>query len=134
KLHDLENGPGGRDRVVARRVSAVAVIWTLGGCWALKPDGSVLDVPDWEDPDFEGEEVRVVERAQLVRGVQYQASIRFGLPVLAPTRSADAVPCRACGGAGHLPKVPEEILCVCLGLGWQLRDEQTSMLTPGGRP
>ena len=107
---------------VAPALLPVYLDWV--GFIALREDGELLFVP-WDPPHEE----EIVQEAPLRRAALVAAVEKYPeLSSLIPRRPPEAERCASCGGSGR-PKlsghpVPENIRCVCGGLGWLLPGEQ----------
>ena len=102
----------------AERHRVLPLVNDFVGCWALDMDGTLVFFA-WDEP----EELELVSDTP-VDAVGVNAALAMGsarFPALAsirPSRPGDAVPCTTCGGAGQPTDVPNNVLCVCGGLGW----------------
>src|SRR5262249_26464286 len=70
RLRQVRDGADGPDKDVARRVGGLPVAWSIGGCWALKPTGEVVEVLYDSAPE-NVTEVRPVARVR-ARGMHFQ--------------------------------------------------------------
>ena len=100
------------------------------GFIALREDGELLFVP-WEPPH----EREIVQEAQLRRTALVAAAEKYSeLSSLIPRRPPEAERCASCEGSGRPrlsgERVPENIRCVCGGLGWLLPGEQARTSRP----
>ncbi len=93
---------------------ALPIIADMGGCVALRPDGTFIAFT-WDretelDPDLSPYNVHIA------RGV---ASRKFPTIVgLSPLRSGNSVTCPRCGGTGTPEPSHLNVICYCGGLGW----------------
>jgi hypothetical protein len=88
------------------------------GCWALDMSGHLVFCT-WEAPETVAP---VSDRPVDAIGIHVAlalGSTRYpALAAIRPAGPADAVPCTTCDGSGRIPRVPENVVCACGGLGW----------------
>ena len=88
------------------------------GCWALTMSGELAFVPH-EDPD-----VLDLVRDHPTEAIGTHVALAQGsrrypaLVSIRPRRPSDAIPCTNCDGSGHIRGTPDNIICMCGGLGW----------------
>ncbi|OJW21878.1 MAG: hypothetical protein BGO49_24080 [Planctomycetales bacterium 71-10] len=97
------------------RYGALPVLFDWTATIALTPEGRFVM---WSDEgEFEG--LRPVEERAWIRAALGDAAKRYPpLAALIPPRPADAPACPHCDGSGRIPGLPENVVCLCAGLGW----------------
>jgi hypothetical protein len=100
------------------------------GFIGLREDGELLFV-SW-DPPHDGE---IVQEAHLRRTALVAGAEKYPeLSTLIPRRPSEAELCTFCGGSGRPillgGVVPENVRCVCGGLGWLLPGERQQLSRP----
>lgn len=91
----------------------------------IRPDTSLV-VWDHED---DREAVRELMDPFLSRMALVAGAKKYPEPhTLIPERPTDSMTCDSCGGTGQLAGLPENVICVCGGLGWLIPNENR---TPG---
>lgn len=103
---------------IAAQVGAIPLLLDAGGFFALRPDGTVVEV-GWERP-----EVAAPVSSARLRDVALRAAVKRypELAQLLPSRESDSVPCPQCGGSGTHPMALaagiDNLVCWCGGFGW----------------
>ena len=117
--------PGDASREVhsAARRHGVLPLWSdMGGCLVLRPDGEILTF-GWDTPGQLEDVSSELDDRQLVHAARVHAASHFpDIDGLRPVKPHDAVVCPGCHGAGRLPDVPENVVCMCGGAGWMPPD------------
>ena len=106
---------------VAASVAALPLWSDIGGCIAIKPDGSFVQC-DWDSGKIVEEKNPAWQLLALVAG----SKIYPELEVLLPKETGEAQQCSMCKGTGCLvieDYVSKNIVCgQCFGLGWVTDD------------
>ncbi|MDB5335084.1 MAG: hypothetical protein JWN70_703 [Planctomycetaceae bacterium] len=115
-LSDLGETP--ELRGAARRNGALPLFRDMGGCYAIRPDGTLVSW-SWDEPD----QVCVEKDARIWNIALFAGSERWvELASLIPSRPVNAKVCDSCDGTGRLKGLPDElaqrIRCYCGGIGW----------------
>lgn len=110
-------------RSIAMKHHVLPVVLDMGGCYAIKSNGTVVSFT-WDRPD----DIRQEVEPRIQRMVLFHASVKYvALGILAPSRPIHAVDCIACEGTGSLrtvsPDIAKTVVCSCGGLGWVLPNE-----------
>lgn len=97
------------------------------GFIGLREDGELLFVT-WDPPH----DAEIVQEAHLRRTALVAGAEKFPeLSTLVPRRPSEAELCTFCGGSGRPildgEVVPENVRCVCGGLGWLLPGERQQL-------
>lgn len=87
----------------------------------IRPDTSLVS---WDHED-ERETIHELTNPFLCRMALTAGAKEYPeLRVLVPQRPEGAVTCDSCGGTGQLAGVPENVVCMCGGLGWLIPGEK----------
>ena len=102
----------------AKHHHALPLIVDMGGCVALRPDGTLIDFA-W-DAEANASTLSAPRECHVARAI---GSRKYPwLDGLAPVRSSGSVTCTGCGGTGNpLPGNPlsiEGTVCICGNTGW----------------
>jgi hypothetical protein len=105
-------------RQAADALGALPVVSDMGGCFLLRPNGSIISIA-WDKPaDWRPEDDPRVRNLVLFAASQKYPELRE----LAPQRPSGAPDCPFCGGTGKHPMSAkrglENVGCYCGGLGW----------------
>ena len=103
---------------IAERAGAIPLVLDAGGFYALRPDGTVVEI-SWDTP----ESAVAIHSARLRDIALKGGSERYpALLKLLPQRPSDSMPCPQCGGSGTHPMAVaagiENLVCWCGGFGW----------------
>ncbi len=109
-------------RKVVAETRILPLMYDWSGFYGIRPCEIIVFVDFNEGPPFE---IKSEEDPRICRMALFQGSRRYAeLSKLAPTRPADALDCRSCGGSGREPTNDkrnfgdDRIVCWCGGLGW----------------
>lgn len=108
-------------RTVAAEMQVLPLMLDMGGCYALRQDGTVISF-SWDD----SHDHRVERDARIIRIALFQGSLKYPeISELVPKRPANAENCRHCPGAEKMSEIPTlaAFVCYCGGLGWLLPGE-----------
>ncbi len=102
----------------AVRHHVLPLMGDIMGCWALTTSAELVFF-SWDQP----EQLDIVEglahEKALLNAALAHGSRRYPrLSAMLPSRPQDAVTCTTCDGSGKIPNVPENVVCLCAGLGW----------------
>lgn len=107
-------------RAQIERFDVLPLAADMGGCVAIRPDGTLVSHA-WDTDDVYEETRELLRVAALVQGARRYPE----LAPLVPVRTADAITCPHCDGTGVPNEVramgddaPNNIVCRCAGLGW----------------
>jgi hypothetical protein len=108
-------------RTVAAQLHVLPLMLDMGGCYALRQDGTVISFA-W-DATLDH---RIETDARIIRIALFQGSLKHPEIVeLVPKRPVGAENCRLCHGTGKVSEKPalDAFVCYCGGLGWLLLGE-----------
>lgn len=106
---------GLRETVV--RLNALPILFDMGGCFAVRPNGEVVSFA-WDERD----DVRVEDDLRIRNLALFQGSKKYPELEDLIEKPSDATECPDCKGTGREPTAVklglDNLVCYCGGLGW----------------